>query len=764
MFSMKPPFASAVWLQSPVIGGPRTTAPSPYFRRSFSLSSPVASARLSITALGLYECEVNGTRVGDHVFAPGWTNYHIRVPYQTYDVTALVSEGNNAIGAVLGDGWYCGFMAWKERQMYGDRPQFIARLEGTYQDGTTFELTTDSSWKTATGPILESDFQLGETYDARLELEGWSLPSFDDRAWYPALVAHAPDIDFINSEAPPVRRISEISPIAVQHIPNHWPKPCRIFDMGQNFSGRARITVNAPRGMTFSIRFGEVLNPDGTVYQANLRSARSTEYYTCKGGEPENWEPRFTFHGFRYVEIRGLPPEHPIEVTGVVLHSDLPVTGSFECSNPLLNQLQRNIAWSQKSNFLEVPTDCPQRNERLGWTGDAQVFIRTACFNMDVRAFFHKWMQDARDAQHTNGAVPAVIPEPGVIPFEEGGPAWADATIICPWTIYLCYADERILRDHYVSMCRYMEFVERERCLDHIRSHPAVDSWGGYGDWLALDGSGGNEGSTPRDLIGTAFHAENYRIMSCVAKILGHDKDEHRFASLHQKTVAAFQRRFITPSGLLSSGTQTSYVLALHFGLVPKDIQAGAVDELVRQIERRGFHIATGFVGTPYILDVLEAHGRLDVAYRLLEQETFPSWLFPVKNGATTIWERWDSWTPQKGLQDPEMNSFNHYAYGAVGAWMIRMAGGLDLDPVEPGYRHIIFRPQPGGSLSWAETKLSGPQGPIHIRWELTDNALKVEVEIPQNSHATLIAPASFGGDSENLAPGHHQRSFIQRE
>jgi len=722
---------------------------------------PVTSARLSITALGLYECEINGVRVGDHIFAPGWTNYHIRVPYQTYDVTALLFDGENAIGAILGDGWYCGLMAWKERQMYGDRPRLIARLEGTYQDGTTFELTTDPAWKTATGPILESDFQLGETYDARLEHDGWSLPSFDDRAWYPALAAQAPDLDFVSSEAPPVRRIVDIHPIATQHIPDHWPKPCRIFDMGQNFSGRAHITVEAPRGTTFSIRFGEVLNTDGTVYQANLRSARSTEYYTCKGGGPESWEPRFTFHGFRYVEIRGLPPQYPIEVIGVVLHSDLPATGSFECSNPLLNKLQHNIIWSQKSNFLEVPTDCPQRNERLGWTGDAQVFIRTACFNMDVRAFFHKWMQDMRDAQRPNGAVPAVIPEPGVIPFEEGGPAWADAAIICPWTIYLCYADERILAEHYVSMCRYMDFVERKRCLDHIRSHPAVDTWGGYGDWLALDGSGGNEGSTPRDLIGTAFHAENYRIMSRVAKILGHDKDEHRFANLHQKTVAAFQKRFITPSGLLSSGTQTSYVLALRFGLVPKNILAGTVDELVRQIERRDFHIATGFVGTPYILDVLEAHGRLDVAYRLLEQETFPSWLFPVKNGATTIWERWDSWTPKKGLQDPEMNSFNHYAYGAVGAWMVRSVGGLDIDPDDPGYRHILFRPQPGGTLSWAETKLRGPQGPIRIRWELKGSTLEVEVDIPQNSRATLIAPAAYTGTTESLLPGHHKRILI---
>jgi alpha-L-rhamnosidase len=751
---MNSPFTSAIWIASSIVGGPRTTAPAPYFRKDFSYDGEISSARLWVTALGLYECEINGQRVGDHIFAPGWTNYHTRVPFQHYDVTELIKQGANAIGIILGDGWYCGFMAWKERQMYGDRPQVIARLEITNTLGEVSHIVTDDSWTTSAGPILECDMQLGESYDARLEQPGWSSPGFTARHWYPAIIREDPAIAFTPSEAPPVRRIAEITPVSLNLIPNHWPKPCRIYDMGQNFSGRARIAVEAPRGTTFSIRFGEVLNPDGTVYQLNLRSARSTEYYTCKGGGIEVWEPRFTFHGFRYVEIRGLRPDYAIDVTGIVLHSDLETIGHFACSNPLLNQLQSNILWSQKGNFLEVPTDCPQRNERMGWTGDAQVFARTACFNMNVLGFFHKWMQDIRDAQRPNGAVPAVIPEPGVIPFEEGGPAWADATIICPWTVYLCYGDERILRDHYECMQRYMDFVIRERTLDHIRSHPDIDPWAGYGDWLALDGSGGNEGSTPRDLIGTAFHIGNCRIMRDVARLFGYEKDAERYAHLASESTAAFQRRFLTPEGLLASGTQTSYVLALHFDLIPAGSRAQAARELVRQIEKRQYHLATGFVGTPYLLGVLEASGHLDVAYRLLEQETFPSWLFPVKNGATTIWERWDSWTPQKGLQDPEMNSFNHYAYGAVGAWMVRSVAGLEVDPEAPGYRHIIFRPQPGGSLTWAEATLKSPHGTVGIRWEAKGDTLMITTTVPPSCRATLIHPAEYGAGQQVIEHG----------
>jgi len=728
------------------------TAPAPYVRKAFHLKGPVQSASLVITALGLYEAEINGQRVGDQVFAPGWTDYLKRVPYQRHDVAAVLRQGENAIGAILGDGWYCGNLAWKGRQIYGDRPMLLAKLEIVYENGERAVIVTDSTWKTSTGPILESDLIMGEAYDARLELGPWSEPGYNDFAWQPVCEMADPGIALVTTPAPPVRRIEEIAPVSVS--------PAHVFDLGQNFCGRVRVTVRAKRGSTLVIRHAEVLNPNGTPYTENLREARATDYYTCGGGEAETWEPRFTFHGFRYVEVVGLEPEESVEITGIVLHSDTKPTGVFACSHPLLNQLQHNIVWGQKSNFLEVPTDCPQRNERLGWTGDAQVFIRTACFNMDVRGFFHKWLEVMRDCQHPNGGVPSVIPDKNFLGWwgsDDGGPAWSDAAIICPWTIYLCYGDRTILEEHYEAMRRYMDFMARERCKGFIRSHPEGDAWGGYGDWLALDGSGVLEGATPKDLIGTAFYAYDAAIMSKTAKVLGFEKESQEYEVLHGKIVEAFRRRFVTPEGLVASGTQTSYVLGLNFGLIPEDARPTAVAELVRNIEKRGCHIGTGFVGTPYILDVLEANGHLDLAYKLLEQETFPSWLFPVKNGATTIWERWDGWTPDKGFQDKGMNSFNHYAYGAVGAWMYRSVAGLDVDPEEPGYRHIIFRPRPGGSIGWAEARLNTPLGEAAIRWDITDEALAVQLTVPAAAHATFLPPAGYVGDELTFGPGDHR-------
>jgi len=700
-----------------------------------------------ISALGLYDAEINGRPVGDQVFAPGWTDYRIRVPFQTYDVTAQLGAGENALGAVLGDGWYCGHVGWKGRNLYGDRPHLIASLHINYADGTSDHIATDSSWKTSSGPLLQNDLLNGEDYDARLELGDWSQPGYDDSAWQQVLAGNVAPLPELSAPlGPPVRRIEEIQPFVSREVTAH-DRSCRTYDFRQNFSGRIRIRVKADAGTVLSFRYAEVLTPDGSLYTENLRSAKATDYYTCKGVGVEVWEPRFTFHGFRYaeVEIAAWKADDFIEVTGIVLHSDLLPAGHFSCSNELLNQLQHNIVWGQKSNFLEVPTDCPQRDERLGWTGDAQIFIRTACFNMDVRSFFHKWMRDIRDAQSPAGGIPSVIPDlEFIVNREDGGPAWSDATIICPWTIYLCYGDLEILKDHYDSMRRYLDFLKTHRCKGHIRSHPEADEWGGYGDWLALDDSGKTEGATPRDLIGTAFYAHDVRIMARVAAVLGHDEDALAYHILLGEIVTAFRNRFLTPDGLLTSATQTSYVLALHFGLIPEQLQSAAASELVWDIQKRGFHLATGFVGTPYILDVLEAHGHLDVAYTLLEQETFPSWLFPVKNGATTIWERWDGWTPSKGFQDKGMNSFNHYAYGAVGAWMYRVIAGLDLDPEEPGYRHILFRPRPGGSITRAAARLKTPHGETSIRWELPQGQLHVDLLVPEGCHADFSPPPGF--------------------
>ena len=751
-------FSQSRWISSPVTGGPFTSPPASFFRKPFSLHSPIRQASLRITALGLYECEINGQRVGNQVLSPGWTDYHKRVYFQEYDVTDLVKEGPNAMGVILGDGWFSGRVCWGDRQVYGMRPQFIAEMDISLQDGARITVVTDASWLTTIGPILENDLLGGESYDARCELPNWSAPSCGDSQWQPVSLAETPSLTLEKSPAPPMRRMHELSPQSIVELPSAWPKPLRLFDFGQNFAGRIRLAVKAPSGRALTITYAEILNPDGTPYTENLRTAKATDHYTCKGGETETWEPRFTFHGFRYAAIAGLQPEDEVSLTGIVIYSDMKPSGSFSCSNPLLNQLQSNIVWGQRSNFLDVPTDCPQRDERLGWTGDAQVFVRTAAFNMQVRDFFRKWMQDVRDAQRADGSVPPVVPQADFIKglAVDGGPAWADATIICPWTIYRCYADREILALHYDSMRKYMDFLAAHRCIDRIRSHPDIDSWGGFGDWLALDGSGKTEGGTPRDLIGTAFYAYDAEIMAKIATVLGRDQDAADFRALHEKIVSAFQYRFITPAGLLTSGTQTAYVLALHFGLVPEKLRPVAARELVRDIERRDFHLATGFVGTPYLLDVLETEGCLDVAYRLLEQETFPSWLFPIKNGATTIWERWDGWTPEKGFQDKGMNSFNHYAYGAVGAWMYRTVAGIDLDTEIPGYQKIIFRPRPGGSLTAAQASLETPFGLTSISWQLREAELKVQVLVPPDTQARFDPPQGYGGSAIELEAGQH--------
>ena len=745
---------SAQWIGSPICSGPRAMAPVPFLRKDFRVDGAVRSAVLHITALGLFEAEINGLPVSDEIFAPGWTDYTKRVYFRSYYVTALLATGQNAIGVVLGDGWYAGRLGWGERNCYGERPLLLTQLEITKADGTVQRVVSDTSWTTAVGPILEADFQMGETYDARRAFEGWSKPSFDETGWQPVVLPDAPKIAIERSPGPPVRR-QEVLPGTRIEIPKVAAEaPRRLYDFGQNLTGRVRLTVRGPRGAQVEMIHVEILEK-GEPYIANLRKARSRDYYTLKGDGVEVWEPRFTFHGFRYAEIawkQGL--DVTIEkVEAVVLHSDMPATGEFRCSHALLNQLEHNIVWGQKGNFVDIPTDCPQRDERLGWTGDAQVFVRTAAFHYDVQGFFHKWMQDVRDSQSPQGSIPPIAPSSLSLTLNvDGGPAWADAVFICPWTIHRCYADVRILRENYDSMVQYMEYLAKHKVKDYIRAHPDADSWGGHGDWLALDGSTSCEANTPKDLIGTAMYANNSQIMSEAAELLGKTADVKKYRELHGRIVEAFRNRFVTPDGLVFGNTQTGYVLALHFGLIPPVLRANAAVELVRLIKKNGMHLATGFVGTPYLLHVLEAHGHLDVAYALLEQETFPSWLFPVKNGATTIWERWDGWTPDKGFQDAAMNSFNHYAYGAVGDWMVSTVAGLEIG--EPGYKKILFKPRPGGTITWAEAKLRTPQGDAAIRWELKGGKLELELTVPSGSEAELSLPSGWKADMNALKPG----------
>jgi alpha-L-rhamnosidase len=779
----------AKWIGASLRGGPRSSVPAPYLRKAFTLPADVASARLYVTALGLAEVSINGQRVSDDVFAPGWTDYHKRVQYNVYDVTELLARGDNAIGAVLGDGWAVGHVAWNNRQLYVDRPQLLLQLEVKTASGETLTIAGDRTWRHWYGPLLHNDLLMGEAYDARLEMPGWDMAGFDDRRWLPVEQFDDMGAALVATNGPTVRRIEELAPVEEPKLISNFLAVRSLFDLGQNMVGRVRFQGSAPAGTTISLRFAEVLDDAGELYTENLRTARATDYYTFKGDGVETWEPKFTFHGFRYVELSGYPGTvDRSTITGIVLHSDMAPTGTFTCSDPLINQLQHNITWGQKGNFVDVPTDCPQRDERLGWTGDIQVFVRTAAFNMDVAGFMTKWAQDVADAQTARGEVPPVVPGVGAL-MADGGPAWADAAIICPWTIYLCYGDQRILEKNYGVMTRLMDFL-LETSPNLIRCAPDYQGWHGFGDWLSINAD------TPRDLIGTAFLAYDANLMAQIATVLGKTREAARYRKLFADVKKAFgarylvgaqrseaeqksaERAMIEGADAISRGTlkvvdygpvaskvfdtrylqpsQTAYVLALHFDLLPAKLRAQAVTELVADIERRGDHLSTGFVGAPYLPHVLSANGRLDVAYKLLGQKSWPSWLYSVTQGATTIWERWDGWTEDNGFQDKGMNSFNHYAYGSIGAWLYNTVAGIELDPAQPGYKHSILRPQPGGDLTCAAARLQTLYGELVSDWRLEDGRFHWEVVVPPNTTATAILP---NGDKQELGAGAHQFS-----
>jgi alpha-L-rhamnosidase len=710
-------------------------APSPYLRREFPLVKPVRRARMYATARGVYELYINGNRVGNDVLAPGWTDYDRRIQYQTYDVTPLLAEGTNALGAVLGDGWFAGFFGFDPKHrgaLYGTRPQLLAQLVVEYEDGTTESFATEGSWSCSKGPILFSDLLMGESYDARGEMPGWAEPGFDDSGWYGVEAEEIGETNLVAQPDEGIRVTEELEAKAVTE-----PEGGRyVFDLGRNIVGWVRLRVAGEAGTRVTLRHAETLNPDGTIYTENLRSARQTDTYIVKGGGEEIYEPRFTFHGFRYVEVTGYPGEPPLDaVTGRVVHSATPPSGSFECSSSLVNELQENIVWGQRGNFLSVPTDCPQRDERLGWMGDAQVFVRTASFNMDVAAFFEKWMADVQDAQSPEGAFPDVAPllrGSGLIDLRWGAPAWGDAGIIVPWTIYRTYGDTRIVERHYDAMARWMEYLH-EANPGLIRKNRMGNN---YGDWLSPRGD-----HTPKHLLATAYWAYDAKLMAEMAVATGRNEDAKKYGDLNERIKAAFQQTYVSPDGRIEGDTQTCYLLALHMDLLPEELRSPAADHLVRTIEREDWHLSTGFVGVGYLCPVLTEAGYTDVAYRLLENETYPSWGYTIKNGATTIWERWDGWTEENGFQSPNMNSFNHYSLGSVGEWLYRYVAGIDLG--SPGYGRIVIRPRPGGNLTHASGTYDSVRGTISSSWKIEDGRFVLEALIPPNTTATVHVPST---------------------
>jgi alpha-L-rhamnosidase len=792
----------------------RSYLPAPFLRKPFTAKAGLRRATVRATAAGVFELWVNGKRVGEDLFAPGWTEYGKRLYSFTYDVTDLLREGPNVLGAILGDGWYG--LHHKGR----GNLRLFAQLELEGADGSLEIIPTDTTWKaTFRGPVLMSDIYQGESYDARREMARWSEPGFDDSSWAPAsegtkapegtwadvtekvrkavkdgavsiaasnanfgdpiygtakslkveyaiggvkatktvpengkLEIGAPagkaleilkalygaesvaaDVTAAEIEGYPGVPVRRAATVVTSAEPREAKPGVWVFDLKQNFTGWARLKVRGEAGTKVTLRFAEMLNPDGTIYTTNLRGAKCTDTYVLRGGGEEVWEPLFTFHGFRYVELTGYPGKPPADaVTGVVLCSDAPLASTFECSNPMLNQLQHNIVWGQRSNYLEVPTDCPQRDERLGWTGDAQAFIGTGLYNQDLAAFFTSWLVTLNDSQRADGGYTDVSPRGGGV-----SAGWSDAGIVCPWTLWKVYGDTRVIERHFAGMERWIEHC-RANSKDLLR--PAD----GYGDWLNIGAE------LPKDVIATAWFAYSTRLFAEMARTIGKTESAAKAEDLLGKIRAAFQKAYVTPDGRVKGDTQTAYLMALAYDLLPAEKRAAAAARLIAKIEERKWHLSTGFLGVNLLLPTLTSIDRLDVAYRLLQNETFPSWGYPVKHGATTIWERWDGWTEDKGFQDPGMNSFNHYAYGSCGQWMFASLAGIDAE--EPGFGRIRIRPRVlgwpkkdpgvGKPIEWVKASYDSIRGRIATSWEDRGDTLVLKVAVPANASASVWVPA----------------------
>jgi alpha-L-rhamnosidase len=763
--------------------------PARQYRKEFSAAKSIRRATIYATALGIYELHLNGQRVSDAYFTPGWTDYHQRAYYNTYDVTSLLKKGGNAIGAWVADGWYSGYIGFGlltgigtehiGRYTYGKTPSVMAQLEIEYTDGTRETVVTDKSWKvTGGGPIQQADFLMGEYYDARKETPGWDKPGFDDHLWEPAIHAdeagsvRATFYEFQNPESGgkvevkgrevdlgfkrppkleafpgvPVRRIEEIKPIAVTSPTNG----VFIFNLGQNFAGVVRLNVKGPAGTQIRLRHGEMLHPDGRLMTENLRKARATDYYVLRGDpNGETYTPRFTFHGFQYVELTGYPGKPAADaVTGIVLHSDTPFTSDFACSDPMVDHLFKNVVWTQRANFLDLPTDCPQRDERFGWTGDAQIYVRTATYNADVAAFYSKWLRELMESQRPSGTFPGYAP----FPFQHGwdfGTAWCDAGVICPWTIYKAYGDTRIIERCWEPMTKFIEWRKRTS-----KDFLGINHGNEWGDWLAI-----NE-KTPIDYIDTAYFAYSTRLMAEMADAIGKTKEAADYRELFDKIKAAYKKKYVNADGTLAVDTQTAYALALYMDLAPDDLRLTMAAQLAKKVQSNDTRMSTGFIGTRPILPVLSRNGQNDLAVRLFQSRRFPSWGYEIEQGATTIWERWNSFTKDKGFggeQNASMNSFAHYSFGAVCEWMFSQLAGIDSDGA--GYKKIIIRPMPPSTesnpehqpINWVRAHYDSIHGRIASAWKRDGGRLELDVTIPANTTATVYLLAK---DEQGITEG----------
>jgi alpha-L-rhamnosidase len=696
---------------------------SPILRRSFRLPRSAVRARAYVTALGLVELTVNGRRAGTDRMAPGWTDYRQRIQYRTTDVLDLLRPGENVVAARLGRGWFAGDIGQFGAEQYGDFPALMAQIEVDLVGGRRIVVATDASWRAHPGPIVADDLLMGEQWDARDEPTGWDEPGYHDDDWRAVVVQAAPGGRLVAQRDTGVEMVAELAPRAITDVGGER----RIVDFGQNIAGHVRIRASAPAGTRIMIRHAEALDPDGELYTANLRKARQTDSYTFSGEGPEVFEPRFTMHGFRYAEISGLSEAlEPGQLTARAVSSMGPATGSFACSDELVNAIHRNVHWGLRGGLVSIPIDCPQRDERLGWTADAAAMAPSALFLGDTAPIFEKWLVDLSDAQLPSGAYPDVAPTIGVT--GSGNAGWADAGILVPWLVYERTGNVEVIARQYDSMLRYLRFLEADQV-------GGVRHGGRYGDWLAL------EAATSFELIGTAYLARSAALFVRMAEMLGRHADAGPFVRVAARARSAFRDRFMTAPGVLREETQTGYALALGFELVAPSVRSIAAGRLAALIEEAGGHVLTGFLGTGFVLDALSDHGRHELATRVVRADTYPGWGYQVRQGATTIWERWNSWTPEDGFADPGMNSLNHAALGSVADWLHRSVAGLA--PAEPGYATMLVRPRPGVGFTWARATHESAHGHHAVAWTLEDRRLELSVEAPPNTAARILLPGA---------------------
>ncbi|MCL3780696.1 alpha-L-rhamnosidase [Prolixibacteraceae bacterium JC049] len=746
---------------------------SPYFRKEFSTNKKVVRARAYVSAQGLYELYLNGEKVGNDRLTPGWTSYENRIQYQVYDVTSMIGQGENVVASVLGNGWYREF-----RNQNMKKPlTFILQMDVNYSDGSSELIVTDDTWKSALGAIEYTSIYNGEQYNATKELKNWNRVGAVSSVWTNALVVDVAT-QLVATENETMQVMNRIQPVEIKETESG----SYIIDFGQNLVGVMEIQLNGKghKGEVVTLHHAEVLEPNGKLYRKALRRAQQTDNYTIAGEETEKYTPRFTFHGFRYAEVIGYPGKLQKEnITALAIHSNLEETGQFECSEPLINQLVHNAVWGQKGNFVDVPTDCPQRDERLGWTADTQVFTPAGCFNMQSAAFYMKWMKDLALDQNRDGSVPRYIP---AISHGGGQAGWSDAAVIVPWYLYHFYGDTTVLREQYDSMKRHIEFMKNRAGKNLL-----IQKGKQYGDWLSFKSENNDHymgAFTDKYFIATAYFSYSSALVAKIAHILGEQADEKYYTELAAKVRKAFQNEYMTANGRLMSNTQTAYCMGIEFDLVPEALKPQVAKYLANDVNKMK-HITTGFLGTPMISFILSEYGYYDEAYMLLMRKKYPGWLYPVTKGATTIWERWDGIRPDGSFQRAGMNSFNHYAYGAIVNWLYQVVAGIRIDERNAGFSEVVIEPHVGGGLTWAKASYNSIRGTIKSAWKMENDHFELNVEVPVNTKGVIrivaeetdtitkngeslkraqmkyISTASFKGYEINVASGKY--SFVRK-